>query len=118
MKKEFSKIINKWHEDTQKLIKSKIDTDILEAGLIDKLCVCVLKASNQYCEAIIQLLYNGHEYPAKALMRCLGELNMKLIWCVATRPEEENISEAIEKRINRWRKAACSEGSPLNRSDH
>lgn len=106
-------IVNKWHEDTQKWVESKIGTNILDADLIDKLCVCALKASAQYCGAIIQLLNSGHEYPTKALMRCLGELNMKFIWCIATRPEEENVSAAIEKRINRWKKTACSKGIQL-----
>ena len=48
-------------------------------------------------------------------MRCLGELNVKFVWCIATRPEEENVSAAIEKRINRWRKTACSKGIKLLR---
>jgi len=113
-KMEIDKTINRWHEDTLKGIESKIGPDVLNADEIDKLCLCVIKTSSQYCAAAIQLLNSGFGYPAKAIMRCLGELNTKFTWClIGGHNDTDNTHEAIIKRFQRWRKSACSEGIKL-----
>lgn len=109
---EIEKIINKWHEDTLEGIENKIGPDVLNADEIDKLCLCVAKTSYQYCSAIIQLLDKGYEFPSRALMRCLGELNVRFTWCLICNDTNNN-SEAIKRRIQRWQKFACSEGIKL-----
>ncbi len=110
---EIDETIKKWHEETQKEIEGKIGPDFFNANEVDKLCLCVVKTSYQYCTAVLQLLNEGYEFPAKALMRCLGELNTKLTWSLVGCNDKNNTSEAIEERIQRWRKSACSEGIKL-----
>jgi hypothetical protein len=114
MKMKIRETISRWHEETLKGIEGKIGPDVLNADEIDKLCLCVIKSSSQYCEASLQLLDNGFEYPAKALMRCLGELNIKFTWSlVGCKNDKSSTSEEVKKRFQRWRKAACSKGVQL-----
>jgi len=114
MRRELYKIINKWHEDTINGIESKIGPDMPNADEIDKLCFCVAKTSYQYCSAIIQLLDRGYEFPARALMRCIGELSAKFTWSlVDCSNKKNNNSGAIKERLQRWRWSACSEGIKL-----
>jgi len=111
---EIHQTISKWHEETQKEIEGRIGSDVIDEAEINKLCLCVIRTSSQYCAAAIQLLNSGFEYPAKALMRCLGELNIKLTWClVGCENGKSSTSEAVNKRFQRWRKAACSKGIQL-----
>jgi hypothetical protein len=110
---EIDETIKKWHEETQKIIEDKIGPDLSNAGKIDKLCLCVAKTSYQYCSAVIQLLDKGYELPVRALMRCIGELSAKITWSLVGCKDENNTSEAIEERIQRWEKSACSKGIEL-----
>lgn len=110
---EIDKTINRWHEETLKWIENKIGPDILNANEIDKMCLCVAKTSSQYCAAVMQLLNKGYEFPAKALMRCLGELNAKFTWCLAGCHGQQNTIGAVEERFRSWDKMTCSKGIKL-----
>jgi len=110
---EIDKTINQWYEDTLKGIESKIGPDLSNADEIDKLCLCVAKTSYQYCSAILQLLNEGYEFPARALMRCIGELSAKFTWSLVCCNNKKNTPEATKKRVQRWRKTACSKGIEL-----
>jgi len=105
--------INKWHEETQNWIESKIGPDFFSADEVDKLCLCVVKTSSQYCTAVLQLLSEGYEFPAKALMRCLGELNTKFTWSLVGCHNTDDTPEAIKERIQRWIMTAHSKGIKL-----
>ncbi len=72
--------ITKWFNETDALMRSKID--INKFSPIDGLCVAVLHSARDYCSAVLLLLQNKHPTPAKALLRCLFELSMKLTWCL------------------------------------
>jgi len=72
--------INKWFVETNRLMQSNVNVD--NFGPIDGLCVCVLQSANDYCNASLLLLNKKHERPAKALLRVLCELSVKLIWCL------------------------------------
>jgi len=111
---EMDQTINKWYKYTLEEIERKIGPEVLNADEIDKLCLCVAKTSYQYCSVIIELLDKGYEFPARALMRCLGELSVKFTWSlVGCNNKKNNTPEAIKKRVQRWRKTACSEGIRL-----
>jgi len=110
---EIYETIKQWYEDTLKEIEAKIGPDVLNADEIDKLCLCVVKTSYQYCSAVFQLLDKGYEFPARALMRSLGELNAKFTWCLVGNNNTSNNPEAIKERVQRWRKSACDEGIKL-----
>lgn len=99
---EINETINKWFDETNKLIQNEIE----DFNSIDGLCQAALKSSNDFCCAIILLLRSGHIMPAKALLRCLCELLIKLCWCLSV---PDNISEAednhiAEIKIKRWEK--------------
>ncbi|MBN2594021.1 MAG: hypothetical protein JXA81_10975 [Sedimentisphaerales bacterium] len=111
---EIHETISKWHEETQEGIEGKIGPDVCNADEIDKLCLCVIRTSYQYCTVALQLLNDGFEYPAKALMRCLGELNIKFTWSlVGCKNDKNNTSEKVKRRLQRWRKSGCSKGIQL-----
>ena len=104
--------IDRWYEDTLKGIEDKVGPDVSNGDEIDKLCLCTIKTSNQYCSAVLHLLNKGYEFPARALMRCLGELNVRFTWCLVCNDTNNN-SEAIKIRIHRWQKFAYLEGIKL-----
>jgi len=110
---EIDEIINKWHVETLKWIESKIGPDVFKANEIDKPCLCVAKTSYEFCAAVLRLLNSGYEYPAKALMRCLGELNTKFTWSLVGCQDKDNTSDAIKERIHRWILTANSNGIKL-----
>lgn len=111
---EIDQTINKWYKDILEGIEKKISPEVPNSDEIDKLCLCVVKTSSQYCSAVIELLDKGYDFPARALMRCLGELSAKFTWSlVGCNNKKNNTPEAIKKRVQRWRKTACSEGIRL-----
>jgi len=111
---EIDETINKWHEETLNWIEKKIGPNKSNADESDKLCICAVATCNQYCAAILKLLHNDCEYPAKALMRCLGELNAKLAWSLTEcQDNKDNTPEAVIERIRRWIMTANSKGIKL-----
>jgi len=107
------KVIATWHEETRKLLTAKIGSDLQNWNEIDKLCVFVASTSADYCAAIMQLLQEGHEWPAKALMRCLGELDAKFTWCLCGGTKRDRSPAAITERFQRWIKTAYAKGIKL-----
>ena len=106
---KIDKIIDQWFKETDQQLESKIESYLSSDDKITKLCVCVYATYKQYCSAIIQLLNSNYEYPAKALLRCLGELNAKFTWILkGCQDNKGTSSESIKKRIERWEKSACS----------
>jgi len=105
---EIDRTINQWYEDTLKGVEDKVGPDVSNGDEIDKLCLCTIKTSYQYCSAVLHLLNKGYEFPAMALMRCLGELNAKFTWCLVDSNGTNNNSEAIKERVQRWRRSAYS----------
>ncbi|MGB2865158.1 MAG: DUF5677 domain-containing protein [Sedimentisphaerales bacterium] len=101
-KMEINETIDKWFNETNKLIQNEIE----DLNSIDGLCQAALNSSNDFCCSIILLLRSGHIMPAKALLRCLCELLIKLCWCLSV---SDNISDAkddhiVKAKIQRWEK--------------
>jgi len=99
---EIDETINKWFRETDTMIRNKIK----DFGSIDGLCMAVLHSAKDYCCAVLFLLRNGHEMPAKALLRCLCELFVKLNWCLAVSDDidDKNADIVVERKIRRWEK--------------
>jgi len=96
------KIMMKWFDETDNLINAEINN--FES--IDGLCIAVLHNAKDYCCAISTLLQCGHIMPAKALLRCICELSMKLFWCLNV-PDDTNDQDAnalVERKIHQWEK--------------
>lgn len=98
---EIDKTINKWFEETDAQMHQKIK----DFTPIDGLCSCVLRTAKNYCNAIFLLLRKEHELPAKALLRVLCELMVKLSWCLTVPDKQnENEEEIVKEKIRRWEK--------------
>jgi len=98
---KITKTINKWFEETDAQMHQKIK----DFTSIDGLCACVLRAAMDYCNAIFLLLRKERELPAKALLRVLCELMVKLSWCLTVPDKQnENEQETVKEKIRRWEK--------------
>ena len=79
--------INKWFEQTfekfQKEVRPQTENDLVLTG--------VLFASRKYVRAVLSLLSQKHALPAKALLRCLCELYVKIFWCLNVKGDTEDI---------------------------
>lgn len=71
------------------------------------MCITVLEGAECYCNAIFLLLNKNYVFPAKALMRCLCELTVKLIWCLQCPDDtdEEHDRKTVDEKIRRWEKS-------------
>ncbi len=86
---------NKWFEEAADLINSNVTTDTS----IDNLLSGVVPLTNNYCKAVFLLANNNFKLQAMALLRILGELALRLIWCFySDNPKQE----PPEVRIERW----------------
>lgn len=99
-------LLKKWIDDTIALFQSNVKTNLL----IDHLCVTSLTVSSTYCQAIMTLLAREYRMPAKALLRVLFELSVKLLWCSFI-PDGETRSHdvVIEEKCKRWAKTTAAQ---------
>ncbi len=95
-------ILNNWFEETRSLIRDKI----VDFNSIDGLCESCLLSAREYCCAVLHLLRDEYEMPAKALLRCLCELSMKLFWClrVPDGTDDKGADAIVKRRIRCWEK--------------
>lgn len=95
---EIEKTINKWFEQTfekfQKEVRPSTENDLLLAG--------VLFAARKYIRAVLSLLLQNHALPAKALLRCLCELFVKVFWCLNVRDDVEDLKQSIHENFQKW----------------
>jgi hypothetical protein len=105
MQNDIENTIDKWFEHTMIDIMSQSDAvrrkDVDALSPVDKLCMTVLPLANNYCKAIFSLTRNDHRLPVMALIRTIGELALRVTWCL-----EGNTGETPEVRIERLRKRA------------
>ncbi len=68
------------------------------------MCLAVLEGAECYCNAIFLLLNNNYVFPARALMRCLCELTVKLMWCLQCPDDtdEEQDRKTVDEKIRQW----------------
>jgi len=98
---EIEKTVNKWFDETDAQMHQKIK----DFTSIDGLCTCVLRAAKDYCNTIFLLLRKERKLPAKALLRVLCELMVKLSWCLTVPyKQNEDEEETVKEKIRRWEK--------------
>jgi hypothetical protein len=90
--------INKWFEETFENIRKQVRP----STEIDHLLAGVLFASRKYTRAVLLLLSQKHVLPAKALLRVLCELFVKVVWCLNFRSSEEDTKQLIHENFQRW----------------
>lgn len=105
---QIEKAINKWFENTQKLITEVSLTDKSNSLSFCAVAVLVMK---RYCCATALLLDKGFKLPAMALMRCISDFFIKFLWSIDTNDENE-----IRNRLQRWDKTADAKKLKLYQS--
>ncbi len=103
--KEKAKLLSMFAK-TRALIKTE-NTENRENAM----CIIVLDGAECYCNAILILLNKNHVFPAMALLRCLCELTVKLMWCLQCPDDtdKEQNSKTVDEKIRRWEKSTCAQ---------
>jgi len=96
-------------EEGAKLLSMFGKTRVLikdEKNRENAMCSAALEGAECYCNAILLLLNKNYLFPAKALMRCLCELTVKLMWCLQCPDDtdEEQDRTTVDEKIRRWEK--------------
>lgn len=104
------KWIGRWGKDTIDVFKGCVRTN----NGVDYICIASLSVCSTYSNAIASLLAQELRMPAKALLRCLFEVSVKVLWCLHE-PGKETSDAAIEERIKRWAKSAIKARLKLRR---
>ncbi|MHC4679763.1 MAG: DUF5677 domain-containing protein [Planctomycetota bacterium] len=75
------------------------------------ICSAVLEGAECYCNAILSLLNRNSVFPAKALMRCLCELAVKLMWCLQCRDDTNEVQDrkTVDEKVHRWEKSTLAQ---------
>ncbi|MBW8002884.1 MAG: hypothetical protein FVQ80_12825 [Planctomycetes bacterium] len=94
---EIDKTINKWFQETADEINANHKPDKPKYDLAAN----TLPLAHNYCNAVFILLDNDKKLPAMALLRILGELVFRLIWCLY---KDNPQKESVDVRIQRWLK--------------
>lgn len=88
---------NKWFVETVSKVNAEITTDTP----VDNVLSGVVPLAHNYCNAVFLLANNNHRLPAMALLRILGELALRVTWCMyGDNPKKE----PLDVRIMRWLK--------------
>lgn len=95
---EIDKITDKWFKQTFE----KVQEEVRPATGNDLMIVGVLFAARKYSRAVLLLLSQKHALPAKALLRILCELFVKVFWCLNVQGNEEDAKERIHKNFQSW----------------
>ncbi len=89
--------IETWFRETTE----KVNSTPKEDKPVYNLCGCVLPLAHNYCDAVLLLVNREKKLGAMALLRILGELTLRLAWCLF---EDNPKKESVDVRIDRWRK--------------
>ncbi len=90
---KYSNTANRWFEET-----------ISNAGtrpFLDECLVATLVVAKKYTKAFFLLLENYHILPAKAMLRILAELFIKVAWCLDVENKNSNDKQVTEK-LKMW----------------
>jgi len=91
---KYSNTADKWFDDT---ISNTADT----IPFLYECTGAILVVAKKYTKAFFTLIENNHILPAKAMLRILGELFIKLAYCMDIEDENSNDAERIN-RLKRW----------------
>jgi len=107
-------VISKWGDDTVRLFQQNVQTDAPS----DQLCITALTVNSVYYKAIMLLLAQGLRMPAKALLRVLFELSVKMVWCflVPQVNAQNSVEKNVDENIRRWAKSSLAENIKLFKS--
>jgi hypothetical protein len=94
---QIEQTVNRWFKETTNRINAVQKPDKPECDLTAN----VLPLAHNYCNAVFILLNNGTKLPTMALLRVLGELVFRLIWCLY---KDNPQRESVDVRIQRWLK--------------
>lgn len=94
--------MKKWFEETASRINEEINSDTP----VDNLLSGIVPVANNYCKAVFILANANHNLPAMAILRILGELALRTIWCIY---KDNPSKESHEIRILRWLKTTNAE---------
>lgn len=104
-KMEIEKTINKWFEKAKgKLSGGKTYYKQSELD-VDSLCLGVVALLENYVHSVLLLLNAGKKLPAKALLRVIGDISIKCMWCL--KGLEKGLEE-FSKRLDIWRRYSLS----------
>jgi len=95
---EIDKITDKWFKQTFE----KVQEEVNPVTGNDLLIVGVLFAARKYTRAVLLLLSQKHALPAKALLRVLCELFVKIVWCLDIQSNEEDTKERVHMNFQSW----------------
>lgn len=88
---------NKWFEETASNVNDKVNSDTP----VDNLLSGIVPVAYNYCNAVFVLSNANRKLPAMALLRILGELALRTIWCMY---KDNPRKESPDVRILRWLK--------------
>lgn len=93
---------NKWFEETVSKVNDKVNSDTPADNLLSG----IVPVAYNYCNAVFLLANANHTLPAMALLRILGELALRTIWCMY---QDNPKKETRDVRILRWLKTNNAE---------
>ena len=93
---------NKWFEETASKVNDKVNSDTPADNLLSG----IIPVASNYCNAVFVLANANHKLPAMALLRILGELALRTIWCMY---QDNPKKESHDVRILRWLKTTNDE---------
>ncbi len=86
---------DKWFQETVVRINRDVKPDTPGNNLL----FGILPVASNYCKAVFLLADADHKLPAMALLRVLGELTLRVMWCLC---EDNSKKEVSSTRIMRW----------------
>ena len=93
---------DRWFHETVARINRDVKPDTPENNLL----FGILPVASNYCKAVFLLAGADHRLPAMALLRVLGELTLRVMWCLY---EDNSKKEDPSERIMRWLKTTYDE---------
>ncbi|MBN1805804.1 MAG: hypothetical protein JW837_11170 [Sedimentisphaerales bacterium] len=101
---EIDETINNWINETEGLLQ--------ELGLpnckVDVMVLSAIPTIDNYLNSALLILNNGNRLPAMALLRSVGELATRIIYCLMAKDStEQNV------RVQRWEKHSLQERKRL-----
>lgn len=96
MSADIQTTIDKWFQETL----SEIKKTTTEVGPADIVCQRVLAFAPAYSKSVLLLLEQNQKFPAMSVLRVLGELTLRLLWCLCSGSKKET----PDIKAERWLK--------------
>ncbi len=106
MKMEIDEIIAKWLQNAKTKLSGEKTYGKQHELDIDSLCLGVVALVENYAGSVLLLLNAGKILPAKALLRVMGDLTIKCMWCIDGLGTSD---EEFSNRLEKWRRYSLSQ---------